>query len=143
MKPVPGDSRRSVDFQSAANPLPKNSEPMKLYTLKTCDSCRKATKWLKENNFNFEEIPIRETPPSTEELHRALADLNGDLRKLFNTSGQDYRSLNLKEKLPTLSEDQAIALLASNGNLIKRPFLVTQNETRVGFSTESWETLIK
>ena len=106
---------------------------MTIYTLKTCDTCRKATKWLKENNIPFREIPIRETPPSKEDLLRALADLNGDVRKLFNTSGQDYRSLNLKEKLPTLSEDEAIALLASNGNLIKRPFLISENSTQVGF----------
>ena len=106
---------------------------MTIYTLKPCDSCRKATKWLKENHIPFQEIPIRETPPSTEDLRRALADLNGDLRKLFNTSGLDYRSLNLKDQLPTFSEDQAIALLASNGNLIKRPFLITDKSTRVGF----------
>ena len=106
---------------------------MTIYTLKTCDSCRKATRWLKENNIPFEEVSIRETPPSTLELRRALADLNGDIRKLFNTSGQDYRSLGLKDKLSTLSENEAIALLASNGNLIRRPFLITENATQVGF----------
>lgn len=114
---------------------------MKIYTLKTCDSCRKATKWLRENNIPFEEIHIRETPPSAEELRRALADHKGEIRKLFNTSGQDYRSLNLKEKLATLSADEAIALLASCGNLIKRPFLITENQTKSGFSEESWKSL--
>ena len=114
-------------------PGPGNFRTMKIYTLKICDSCRKATKWLKANNIAFEEIPIRETPPSTEELHRALTDLNGEICKLFNTSGQDYRSLNLKNTLPTLSDDEAIALLASNGNLIKRPFLFTEDSVRVGF----------
>lgn len=106
---------------------------VEIYTLKTCDSCRKATRWLRENNIPFKEIPIRETPPTAADLRRALADLDGDVRKLFNTSGQDYRSLNLSEKLPALSEDEAIALLASNGNLIKRPFLTTEDATRVGF----------
>ena len=112
---------------------------MKIYTLKTCDSCRKATKWLKQHDIPFEEIPIRETPPSPEELRRALADLNGEIRKLFNTSGQDYRSLDLKTTLPTLSEDEAISLLSSNGNLIKRPFLTSENFTKLGFSEDSWK----
>ncbi len=116
---------------------------MTIHTLKTCDSCRKATRWLKENNIPFEEIPIRETPPSEPELRLALKQSGGDVRKLFNTSGGDYRALNMKEKLPTLSEDAAITLLASNGNLIKRPFLTTENSVLVGFSPESWKTLLE
>ncbi|WP_411826331.1 arsenate reductase family protein [Luteolibacter sp. AS25] len=115
---------------------------MKIFTLKTCDSCRKATKFLKENDISFTEIPIRETPPSLQELRAAL-ESTVDLRKLFNTSGQDYRSLNLKETLPTLSEEAALELLASNGNLIKRPFLITADTTMVGFKPEIWqETLV-
>lgn len=113
---------------------------MKIYTLKTCDSCRKATKWLKENHIPFTEIPIRETPPTKAELTRALK-VTGDIKKLFNTSGQDYRSLNLKDKLPTLSEAEALSLLASNGNLIKRPFLISTKTTKVGFSPTAWEDL--
>jgi arsenate reductase len=113
-----------------------------IYTLKTCDSCRKATKWLAENQIPFQEIPIRETPPSLADLKRALAGLNGDIRKLFNTSGQDYRTLNLKEKLPTLSIEQALELLASNGNLIKRPFLISKSETLVGFQPETWRRIV-
>ncbi len=109
-----------------------------VYTLKTCDSCRKATKWLSENQIPFQEIAIREQPPSLADLKRALANLDGDIRKLFNTSGQDYRSLNLKEKLPNLSNDQALELLANNGNLIKRPFLISKSETLVGFHAETW-----
>ncbi len=109
-----------------------------IYTLKTCDSCRKATKWLAEHKLPFQEIAIREQPPSLADLKRALANLDGDIRKLFNTSGQDYRSLNLKEKIPTLSTSEALALLASNGNLIKRPFLISKSETLVGFHPETW-----
>ena len=111
---------------------------LRIYTLKTCDSCRKATKWLTEHKLPFEEIPIRETPPGLADLKRALASLDGDIRKLFNTSGQDYRALNLKEKLPTLSTDQALQLLANNGNLIKRPFLISKSGTLVGFHPETW-----
>lgn len=109
-----------------------------IYTLKTCDSCRKATKWLTEHKLPFQEIAIREQPPSLPDLKRALANLDGDIRRLFNTSGQDYRSLNIKEKLPNLSNDQALQLLASNGNLIKRPFLISKSETLVGFDPETW-----
>lgn len=115
---------------------------LQIYTLKTCDSCRKATKWLTENQISFQEIPIRETPPSLSHLKRALADLDGDIRKLFNTSGQDYRSLNIKEKLPTLSPTQALDLLAKNGNLIKRPFLISKTQTQVGFHPETWKKLL-
>ena len=111
---------------------------LQIYTLKTCDSCRKATKWLSENQIPFKEIAIRETPPSHTDLKRALANLDGDIRKLFNTSGQDYRSLKLKEKLPTLSNAQALDLLANNGNLIKRPFLISKSKTLVGFHPETW-----
>lgn len=105
---------------------------MRIYTLKTCDSCQKATRWLRENEINFEEIPIREEPPSAED-RRALADLDGDIMKLFNTSGQDYRSTDMKSKLPGLSDTEAISVLSTNGNLVKRPFLVTDKATRVGF----------
>lgn len=111
---------------------------LEIYTLKTCDSCRKATKWLSEHQIAFKEIAIREQPPSLADLKQALADLDGDIRKLFNTSGQDYRSLNLKEKLPTLSTTEALKLLASNGNLIKRPFLIDKSKTLVGFHPETW-----
>ncbi len=111
---------------------------LRIYTLKTCDSCRKATKWLTENQIPFKEIAIRETPPSVADLNRALANLDGDIRRLFNTSGQDYRSLNLKDKLPTLSKAQALELLANNGNLIKRPFLISKSQILVGFHAEIW-----
>lgn len=112
---------------------------MRIHTLKTCDSCRKAIKWLRENDIPFEEIPIRDQPPSIKDLERTLADLDGEIRKLFNTSGRDYRALDLKEKLTSLSEEEALALLASNGNLIKRPFLISKDITLVGFKEDLWE----
>ncbi len=111
---------------------------MKLHTLKTCDTCRKAVKWLRENGIAFEEIPIREQPPSPAELRLALRTAGGDIRKLFNTSGQDYRALNLKDTLPSMTEADAITLLASNGNLIKRPFLVKGDIALAGFDVAKW-----
>jgi arsenate reductase (glutaredoxin) len=109
----------------------------RIHTLKTCDSCRKATKWLREKGIPFEEIPIRDKPPTTAELRTGL-ETSGDIRKLFNTSGQDYRKLGMKDSLPTLSEPAAISLLASNGNLIKRPFLISDSITLVGFDERKW-----
>ncbi len=111
---------------------------MTIHTLKTCDTCRKALKWLRDNNIPFEEIAIREQPPSLPELRLALNSADGDIRKLFNTSGLDYRALNLKDKLPTMPESEALALLASNGNLIKRPFLVRNSTALAGFNETIW-----
>ncbi len=106
---------------------------VEIYTLKNCDSCRKAVKWLLENSIAFHEIPIREQPPTLRELGLALKNASGDIRKLFNTSGQDYRMLRLKESIPTMSESEAIKLLSTNGNLIKRPFLVFGENAMAGF----------
>lgn len=111
---------------------------IEIYTLKTCDTCHKAVKWLRENGMSFKEIPIREKPPTLPELHLALKSAGGDIRKLFNTSGQDYRALNLKESLPTMPEVEALKLLASNGNLIKRPFLVKGDRALTGFDPQIW-----
>jgi len=112
---------------------------LRIYTLKTCDSCRKATKWLSQNHISYTEIPIRENPPTHLELSQALDTLGGDIRKLFNTSGQDYRNLNIKEKLSYLTIPQTLDLLASNPNLIKRPFLISKNTTLVAFNPSTWQ----
>ncbi len=112
---------------------------MKLYTYSKCDTCRKAVKWLLEKKIDFEEIPIRERPPSAVEIGRMSEALGGELRRLFNTSGLDYRSMELKDRLPALSAAEVIALLAGNGNLIKRPFLLDGQRGLVGFKPEEWE----
>jgi len=114
--------------------------PMLLvYSYKGCDGCRKALKWLGEKGIEFENRAIRETPPSRAELKRMLKHYDGNLRRLFNVSGQDYRSLNLKERLPTMSEDEAFDLLSGNGNLVKRPFALGENSGAVGFKPDEWE----
>ncbi len=112
---------------------------MRIHTYAKCDTCRKAVKWLKARDLAFEEIPIREQPPSEADLRRMLAIYRGDLKRLFNTSGGDYREMKLGEKLPSMGEDEAIALLASNGNLVKRPFLLTAKGGLVGFKEAAWE----
>ncbi len=112
---------------------------MKIYTYAKCDTCRKAVKWLQARAIAFTEIPIREQPPTKAELKRMLAIYEGDLKRLFNTSGGDYRELKLGEKLPSMSESEAIDLLATNGNLVKRPFLLTETAGLVGFKEAEWE----
>jgi arsenate reductase len=115
---------------------------MKIYTYKKCSTCRKATKWLAAQNLAFEELPIRETPPGVDELRKML-EYVGDLKKLFNTSGQDYRALGMKDKLPSMTEEDAFELLASNGNLIKRPFLIDGDKGTVGFKEDVWKSFFK
>lgn len=110
----------------------------RVFTYKGCATCRKATRWLMSKGIAFEEIPIREQPPTTAQLKRMLGHTGGDLRRLFNTAGQDYRALGLKDALRTLSEKEALALLAGNGNLVKRPFLIAGDCGLVGFREAEW-----
>lgn len=109
-----------------------------IYTYKNCDTCRKAVKWLGTRGLQFEERPIRETPPTLAELRIMLTALEGERRRLFNTSGRDYRELKLGEKLSALSDDEALALLTKNGNLVKRPFLLGRGVGLVGFDEAEW-----
>jgi len=88
--------------------------------------------------MEFKEHAIRETPPTKRELETMLEVYKGDIRKLFNTSGMDYRSLGLKDKLPTLDRQEAIQLLTKNGNLVKRPFLLSDSYKTVGFRETDW-----
>ena len=111
---------------------------LKIYTLSNCDSCRAAAKWLRAQGIAFEEHAIRETPPTAAELRTMLAAYDGEVRKLFNTSGRDYRDQQLGEKLPTLAPAAALALLAGNGNLVKRPFLIGPGVAIVGFDAAAW-----
>jgi len=113
---------------------------IKLYSYKNCGTCRKALKFLESKSIEYKEIAIRETPPSKTELKAMLKEL-GELKKLFNTSGQDYRSMSLKDKLPTMSESQAIELLSSNGNLVKRPFVYSKDKKTVGFKEDKWNEI--
>lgn len=112
--------------------------PLTVYTYAKCSTCREAVKWLRAHRIEFVEKPIRETPPTLAELRRMLAWHDGNLRRLFNTSGQDYRALGLGEKLPTLQTEEALALLTQNGNLVKRPFALGAKTGVVGFDAEAW-----
>lgn len=124
------------------------SASLTVYTYANCDTCRRAVKWLRAQGIAFVEKPIRETPPTPGELRTMLARLGGAsaLRKLFNTSGVDYRAQKLGEKLPSLSEAEAVALLAGNGNLVKRPFALGAGATGVGlvgFDEKTWAAALR
>lgn len=114
---------------------------LKIYTYKNCGTCRKAVKWLDENGIAYREVPIREQPPSKSELKRMLKYLDGDLRKLFNTSGGDYKSMSMKDRMPKLAQSDAFDLLSSNGNLVKRPFALGSGTGTVGFDPDRWSEL--
>lgn len=113
---------------------------LRVYTYDNCDTCRKALKWLTARGIRHEVIPIREHPPTMDELQAMLRHI-GDLRRLFNTSGRDYKEMNLKARLAKLGEDEALALLAQNGNLVKRPFALTAQSGTVGFKEDEWQRL--
>ena len=117
--------------------------PITIYTYPKCSTCRKAIKFLEAQGLSFKTLDITVTPPSRSELDSMLASVGGDLRKLFNTSGQVYRELQLSTKLPQLSTDEAMNLLVNNGKLVKRPFLINHGRAvAVGFDQAEWSKLL-
>ena len=115
---------------------------VKVYEYSKCSTCRKALTFLDRHEVAYEKVPIVETPPTKAELKKMLALQGGNLKKLFNTSGEVYRSMKVGEKLPSMSESEALDLLASNGKLIKRPFALAEDKGVVGFNEEEWKKLI-
>lgn len=115
---------------------------VKVYVYKNCGTCRKALKWLEANGVAYDAVPIRERSPTKAELKKMLGVLDGEVKKLFNTSGGDYKDLKLKDKLPGMSAKDAIDLLNGNGNLVKRPFLLTETGGTVGFKEDLWRELL-
>lgn len=111
---------------------------MKLYGYKKCGTCRKAMKWLDEKSFAYDFIDITEQPPKQVELKQALA-AGYQIKDLFNKSGGQYRELKMKEKLPTMSSEEALKLLAGNGYLVKRPICLNGDSVTVGFREEVYE----
>ena len=107
-----------------------------------CSTCRKAKKWLDENNIEYESRHIIEDNPTASEL-REWWEISGlPLKRFFNTSGMKYRELKLKDKLPEMSEDEQLDLLATDGMLVKRPILVGDDVVLVGFKVKEWEELL-
>jgi arsenate reductase (glutaredoxin) len=103
-----------------------------------CSTCQKAKKWLDEHNFQYEDRHIVENNPTYEELKAWHAQSGLPLKKFFNTSGLLYKSMQLKDKLPQMSEDEQLKLLASDGMLVKRPVIVTDDAILTGFKEAEW-----
>ncbi|MBE5950549.1 MAG: arsenate reductase family protein [Lachnospiraceae bacterium] len=116
---------------------------MLVLVYRKCSTCQRALKWLEEHHVKFEERPIAEANPSYEEL-KQWHQLSGlPLKKFFNTSGLLYKEMGLKDKLPELSEEEQLRLLATNGMLVKRPLVVGDDFVLVGFKEAEWEERIK
>ena len=108
-----------------------------------CSTCKKAVKWLKENNIEFTYRDIKLENPSEEELRQWHAMSGLPLKRFFNTSGMLYKEMKLKDKLPEMSEDEMFSLLASDGLLVKRPIAVAGDTVLVGFKEAEWESFLK
>ena len=108
-----------------------------------CSTCKKALKWMNEKGYAYEERPIREEHPTAEELKSWYVRSGLPLKRFFNTSGNLYKELKLKDRLPEMSEEEQIDLLASDGMLVKRPLLVTDKGVFPGFKEPEWENLLE
>lgn len=104
-----------------------------------CSTCKKAKNWLNEKGVSYEDRHIKEKNPTYEELKTWYECSGLPLKKFFNTSGQQYRALELKDKLSAMTEEEQLRLLASDGMLVKRPMVVTETCVLVGFKAEQWE----
>jgi arsenate reductase len=111
----------------------------KFYGYKKCSTCRKAEQALEKAGVAPDFADITVDPPSKAELKRVLALTGLPVRKLFNVSGEQYKLLGIKDKLPGLTEDAALALLAGNGRLIKRPIVTDGKKATVGFDAEAFK----
>lgn len=106
-----------------------------------CSTCQKAKKWLEENKIKYTERHIAEEHPTYDELKAWYKQSGLPLKKFFNTSGLLYKEMQLKDKLPSMSEEEQLQLLATNGMLVKRPLVICGDKVLVGFREEEWEVL--
>ena len=122
----------------------KGSKKMnKVYCYPRCTTCKKAIKWLEENGIEYEYKHIVEETPSKKDIKKYYKESGLPLKRFFNTSGNVYKELNLKEKLAEMSEDKQFELLASNGMVLKRPLLVGKDFVLVGFKEAEWAEKLK
>lgn len=108
-----------------------------------CSTCQKAKKWLEEKGVKFDLRDIKTENPSKEELTAWYHKSGLPLKKFFNTSGLQYKALGLKEKLKEMNEEEQLALLASDGMLVKRPIMITKQRVLVGFREEEWKGILE
>ena len=114
---------------------------MKVLCYPKCGTCKKALKWLDDNGLKYEYRHIVEDNPSKEELRDWYKKSGLELKKFFNTSGLKYKELNLKERIPQMTEDEIFELLSTDGMLVKRPILIDGDRVLVGFKEPEWEKL--
>lgn len=108
-----------------------------------CSTCQKAQSWLDANGLEYESRHIKEENPSYEELKEWYEKSGLPLKKFFNTSGMLYKSMKLKDKLPEMSEEEQLKLLASDGMLVKRPLIISDKAILTGFREKEWESRLK
>lgn len=106
-----------------------------------CTTCQKARKYLMEKGLEFEERDIKADNPTKEELTAWYQKSGLPLKRFFNTSGMLYKEMQLKDKLPDMSEEEQLSLLATDGMLVKRPIVITDDQVLVGFKEKEWESL--
>lgn len=116
---------------------------VKVLVYRKCSTCQRALKWLEQNNINFEERPIVEENPTFDELKEWYGKSGLPLKKFFNTSGNIYKQMNLKDKLGDMSEEEQLKLLATDGMLVKRPLVVGDDFVITGFKESEWEQKLK
>lgn len=131
----PTDASEMCDFGEAVM--------VKVYCYSRCSTCKKALKWLEENGVEHEVIDIKEKNPDEKTLRKYHKISGLPLKRFFNTSGIQYRELELSKRLPDMSEDEQFKLLASDGMLVKRPLLVGKDLVLAGFKEEEWKQQLK
>ncbi|MBO4446006.1 MAG: arsenate reductase family protein [Clostridia bacterium] len=115
----------------------------KVYCYSRCTTCKKALKWLDDNKIEYKLIDIKEDHPDEKTLRKYHKMSGLPLKRFFNTSGIQYRELELSKKLPAMSEDEQFALLATDGMLVKRPLLVGKDFVLTGFKEDEWKARLK
>jgi arsenate reductase len=115
------------------------TKTLRIFEYSNCSTCKNALKFLDRHQIPYEKIPIVDKPPTVSELKEMLKINGGNLKALFNTSGVLYRELGMSEKLPTLSQAEALKLLSENGKLVKRPFALFKDSGLVGFKEVEWK----
>lgn len=135
-----GKNRKSLYYRKNSG---KGSEKMSVLFLEypKCSTCKRAKAWLTENGITFDDRHIVEDNPTAEELKAWWEKSGLPLKKFFNTSGLVYKEQNLKERLPDMSEEEQLALLATNGMLVKRPLVIGEDFVLIGFKETEWERL--
>lgn len=111
---------------------------LKLYAYNRCSTCRKAMAWLKSNGIPFAETDILENPPGTAQFYEWVFEQGIPVTRFYNSSGEKYRELNMKERIPNMTPDELVALLASHGKLVKRPLLTDGKSVLIGFNEAEW-----